>query len=94
MAQHKNWVQRLSDESDLYGEAIPGLPIIEIAGDKRVLIERHNGVIEYGTEQISIRVNYGTIRIKGCGLKLKQMTKQLLIVSGRIDCVQLQRRCR
>lgn len=94
MAQHWQWVQRIADASDLQGESLPGVPIVEIAGDRRVLIERHHGVIEYGRELIRIRVKYGIIQISGCGLELKQMTKQLLIVSGRIDCVQIQRGCR
>lgn len=94
MAQHRHWVQRITDESDLYGESLPGVPIVEIAGDSRLLVERHNGVVEYGTEQIRIRVKYGILQINGCGLELRQMTKQLLIISGRIDCIRIHRRCR
>lgn len=94
MAQKGHWVQRLADGADLYGEPLPGVPIVEIAGDRRVLIERHGGVIEYGSQKISVRVPYGVICVIGCGLELTRMTKQQLIISGQIDCVQLQRRCR
>lgn len=94
MAEKGNWVQRIADGSEIYGQTLPGVPIVEIAGDRRVLIERHEGVIEYGTERIRIRVKYGTICICGTCLELKQMTKEQLIVSGRVDCVQIQRRCK
>lgn len=94
MADKDRWVQRIAAGSHMYGESLPGVPVVEIAGDRRVLVERHEGVIEYGTEQIRIRVKYGVICIGGCGLELKQMTKQQLVVSGRIDCIQIQRRCR
>lgn len=94
MAEKGNWIQRLADGSEIYGQPLPGVPIVEIAGDRRVLIERHEGVIEYGTEKIRICVKFGTVCICGSNLKLKQMTRQQLIVSGQIDCVQLRRRCR
>lgn len=94
MTQKGNWVQRVADGADLHGESLPGVPIIEIAGDRRVLIERHSGVVEYGSERIRIRVRYGVICIMGRGLELTRMTKQQLIISGQIDCIQLQRRCR
>ncbi len=93
MEQKGHWVQRIADGSQLYGESLPGQTIIEIAGDSRVLVERHEGVVEYGTQRIRIRAKYGVICILGCRLQLKQMTKQQLIVSGQIDSVQIQRRC-
>ena len=92
--QNGSWMQKLADRADLSAEPLPGLPIIEIAGDTRVLIERHDGVVEYGTQRIRIRVRYGVICILGCDLQLKQMTKQQLIVSGQIDSIQIHRRCR
>lgn len=94
MAQKGHWMQRLADGADLYGETLPGVPVVEIAGDRRVLIERHRGVVEYGAQRICVRVSYGIICVTGCGLELTRMTGQQLIISGQIDCVQLQRRCR
>ena len=93
MAQKGHWVQKIADGADLYGEPLPGVPIVEIAGEGRVLIERHGGVIEYGDQRIRVRVRFGTICVLGNGLELTRMTKQQLIISGQIDCVQLQRRC-
>ena len=94
MSQNGHWVQKLADGADLHGEPLPGVPVIEIAGDHRVLIERHKGVIEYGTERIRVRVRYGVVCISGCGLELTLMTNQQLIISGQINAVTLQRRCR
>lgn len=85
---------KLADGADLSGEPLPGMPIVEIAGECRVLIERHGGVTEYSRERISVKVRYGTVTVCGCGLELTRMTKEQLVISGRIDSVQLQRRCR
>ena len=92
--QSVNLMQKLADGVDLAGGRLPGMPIVEIAGECRVLIERHGGVTEYSRERISVKVRYGMITVCGCGLELTRMTREQLVISGRIDGVQLQRRCR
>ena len=87
-----DWMQRLTQRLDLPSESVPGLPLVEIAGDRRVLVENHGGVCHYGPEQICIRVRYGMISIRGRGLELSRMSKELLIISGKIDGVMLNRR--
>lgn len=87
-----NWMQRLAETTFFQEESLPGVPVLEIAGDNRVLIERHKGVVEYGRERISIKVCYGIVCICGCELELVQMARDQLIISGRIDSIQIQRR--
>lgn len=86
------WVQRIADGADLSAEPLPGVPVVELAGEHRVLIERHGGVTEYSPERICVKVRYGKVCISGCGLELTCMTREQLVISGRIDCVQLLRR--
>lgn len=92
--QNRNWMQRLADDADLSTESLPGVPIIEIAGESRVLVERHCGMTEYSRERICVKVRYGFVCICGCNLELTRMSQDQLIISGRIDCVQIQRRAR
>ena len=89
-----DWMQRLVQSLDLPSEPIPGMPLVEIAGDRRVLVENHEGVCQYGSDQICIRVKYGIVSIRGRGLELSRMSKELLIISGRIDGIMLNRRCK
>lgn len=84
-------LERLTDHADLPGEPLPGQCVVELAGDKRVLVENHRGVTQYSPEKIGIRVPYGTVCISGCALSLQQMTKERLVIAGRVDCVQLFR---
>lgn len=93
MVRGGGWLQHLADTAELESETLPGLPILELAGDRRVLIERHGGVLEYGPERIRVRVKYGTVSINGCSLELIRMTHQQLVIAGRIDSVCIQRRC-
>jgi len=88
----QNFWQQLADAADLPGEDLPGQSIVEIAGDSRVLIEHHRGVSCYSTEQIGVKVTFGCVLISGCGLELAWMTKEQLVIRGRIDSVALQRR--
>lgn len=92
MKQNQSWITHLTGVADLPDEPVPGLPLIEIAGDQRVLIEHHNGVTEYGRQQITVKVKYGCVCVSGQRLELTRMSKDQLIISGCIDCVKLMRR--
>ena len=67
-------------------------PIVEIAGQNRVLIENHQGVLAYSPEEIGIKVSYGKILIAGDDLRLMEISCDQLVIKGRIDSLQLFRR--
>ena len=67
-------------------------PIIEVAGDRRVLIENHLGVITYGKEKIVVKMRYGSVSTCGCSLEIAHMTKEQLTIFGHIHSVALHRR--
>lgn len=92
MKQRRNFLQTIAEAAELHGEPLPRLPIIELAGDRRVLIENHRGVTEYSREIIRVQVGYGQVCICGGGLELARMTKEQLVISGRVDSVSLCRR--
>ncbi|MEE0111513.1 MAG: YabP/YqfC family sporulation protein [Oscillospiraceae bacterium] len=92
MGRGRYFLEQLADEADLGAEPMPGQPIVEIAGERRVLIENHHGVKAYSREKILVKVKYGFVSVCGCGLELVHMTKERLVIRGRIDAVTLQRR--
>lgn len=92
MGKNLHWVQQLADRADLQGEALPGIPIVELAGDRRVLIERHNGVTEYSPQRICVGVSYGVVSIIGRELKLMRMSKEQVVICGRVDEISILRR--
>ena len=87
----KHIMERIAMAADMSDEPIPGVPLVEIAGDRRVLIEHHCGVTQYGRCRISVRVKYGSVVVIGTQLELTRMTLQQLIITGKIECVQLER---
>ena len=91
MKQRGSILQRIADGSDLPNEPIPAMPLVELAGDRRVLIENHKGVTEYSREKIRVQVRYGQLCVCGGGWELAMMSKEQLVICGRIDSVSLIR---
>ena len=67
------------------------LPLVEVAGHNRILIENHKGVIGYSTEEIQIKVCYGRIVLTGCKLSFSQINREQLVVTGEIRGITLYR---
>ena len=88
----KNMFDRIIMGVDLPGEILPRIPLVEILGEHRVLIENHNGVAGYSNNEICVKVRFGVIKISGQDLALARMTGEQLVVSGCIDGVNLCRR--
>jgi len=82
-------MQRFCTLTDLPDEPLPGLPLVEIAGNKRVLIERHLGVTEYTKERVLVKVKIGHVGVYGSEMKLSRMTKGQLIIRGEITGVEI-----
>jgi len=92
MGKGRNFFEHMMEQTALGTESVPGQPIVEIAGERRVLIENHQGVAAYGRERILVNVKFGSVCICGCNLEMMHMTKEQLVIYGRIDSVGLQRR--
>lgn len=88
----RGWMDRIAVAADIQDEPLPGLPLVEIAGDRRVLIENHNGVLQYEPCCIRIKVKFGEICVSGECLTLARMMKGQLIIHGKIDGLKLERR--
>ena len=91
MGKGRHFFEHMLDQTAISPESLPGQPIIEIAGDRRILIENHLGVAAYGSERILINVKFGIVCVCGCRLEMIHMTKEQLVICGRIDSIVLQR---
>ena len=78
----------------LPGESLPGQVLVEITGDRRVLIENHRGIREFSRERIGINVKYGVLLVCGSCLEVRCMTREFLVICGTIDGITLVRRDR
>lgn len=65
------------------------LPIVELVGQSRLLIENHQGVQSYSINEIQIKVCYGCVIVTGDKLQLMEMSRVKLVICGRIDGLQI-----
>lgn len=91
MKQYSDFWNRIALGADLPSETLPGIPLVEIIGDRRVLVENHCGVVAYGCHEVRIKVSLGVLSIIGSGLQLARMSKQQLVITGRMDGISILR---
>ena len=91
MKAKRDKAELLADRLDIPADAL-GLTKLSLCGRSRLLIENHGGVTGYGRCRIQVRVRYGLISVCGEGLQLARMTREQLVISGRVDSVTLCRR--
>lgn len=73
-------------------DVFPILPIVELAGSNRVLIENHFGVTAYCLSQVNVKMKYGQVEVCGDRLMLEHMSRVKLVITGNIDSITLIRR--
>lgn len=84
-------LRTITEKAGLHSEALPGVPLVELNGDDRVLVENHKCVVGYKDREILVRVCYGLLRFSGNGLVLACAKKGQLIIHGKIDSITLHR---
>ena len=89
--KQRDWKNRLTDAMDLTGD-VSLEPLVELSGDRRVLIERHRGILQYQRDRICVKVKFGTVAVTGEDLEIYQMSQEKLVISGCVDAVILLRR--
>lgn len=86
------FLEIIQAEKELTRKSIAGESIIEVAENRRMLIEKHCGIIQYSQELIGIKMPFGCVVVSGTSLEMSEMTKDRLLITGTIDSISLQRR--
>ncbi len=73
---------------DLPPDLVAGLPRLEIMGCRRLLLENHRGILEYGDREIDINGGQVVVKVKGEGLELRAMNATELSLEGTIFAVE------
>lgn len=90
MRKDKDLLQRIYRSAELDPAQIPGIPLVEVCGRKQVLVENHRGVRAYGSGKVLVNTKCGVLCICGSDLSLCVMSKERLVVRGKISAVQYQ----
>lgn len=92
MKGNRKLLGRLPVLADLPAEPMPGQSVVELLGDNRVLIERHKGVWQYSCQCISVNMTFGSVSVCGSSLELMHMSRDQMVISGRIDGISICRK--
>lgn len=86
----KRLLLEVSEKLALPADVLAGVPRIEILGSSEFCMEPHKGLLEYGTNQVTIRTNQGAVTIYGADLKIRLMNGERIVVGGSIETVDLR----
>ena len=89
MERKESLLERASQALELPGDALGGMPRIELLGDRELRMEAHKGILAYGTEEIHISGGSYIVKVTGEALELRAMTGLELLITGHITGVQL-----
>lgn len=73
---------------DLPADVVAGLPHLEMAGDRQLFIEHHEGILSYSDTCVDVNTSRGVLRIRGTGLNLLAMTAEELRIGGLIAAAE------
>lgn len=80
---------RIPEFLNIPDQTLPGVPIIEIYGDRRVLIEGRCAVLQYTGNCIRLRNSCGAVCVSGCGLTMAELTKNQTIITGKVENISI-----
>jgi len=73
---------------ELPKELVLNTPRLTVVGKGDLMVENHKGIIEFGDTRVRIITGTGLIKITGCGLLIREITSEDIIISGRIDSIE------
>ena len=85
-------IDQVAKSVEVWEEPVGFAPLVELSGDRRVLIEKHKGIQQYSPFKICVCVSFGNVAVCGSELKLHHMSKDQLIIHGNIENIVLTRR--
>ena len=75
---------------DLWGYGSFGLPRLELDGDRYLLVEMLDGILEYGPDRIRVAAGPLVVQIDGRDLEIASMDRGSLAIRGRIGAVVME----
>ena len=82
-------LERTARLLDLPADVVAGAPRVELTGDGELRMENHRGILAYGAEEIHVSGGSFVVRVTGRELELRAMTGLELLITGRIEQIQL-----
>ena len=90
MAQKPSLWDRAAEVTDLPPEALTNVPKLTVTGCRYAVVEYHRGLASYSEDCIEIEGGTMCLRLRGEGLELVAMNRELLILRGQIFSAEFE----
>ena len=87
---HFHFWESLAGRFDLPAEVVTGVPKVTVTGTSQVLVENHRGLLAYSDTEVAVDGKSVRVRVRGDGLLLRAMDREMLLVTGTILGVDLE----
>ena len=84
------FLETLAGRLDLPAEVVAGAPKVTVTGASRVLVENHRGLLAYSDTEVAVDGGSTRVLVRGDGLLLRAMDREMLLVTGTITGVDLE----
>lgn len=83
--------EKLARQLGVPRSTLTGETRLHMEGDSRLIIEAHQGLLEYSPACIRVRATGMVLHIQGQGLFMEALTAEDLVVLGQIDSLLLNK---
>lgn len=90
--KYKDSIRKLVEGENVPGDPLLGAPVIELQGNRILLIERHGGITEYSDNMIRTEAKDMTIEVIGTDLVITAMSKTHIRVNGEVEKISFSKR--
>lgn len=84
-------LRTITERIGLQMESLPGISLLELSSDDRILIEYPRRVVSCSDGEIVIQTNFGIVEIFGDCLSLQGACKDRIVICGDIKSINLKR---
>jgi len=79
--------RRITTTFELPRDIMLDWPSIRMMGDEELVLSNHKGIAEYSKEQVRVKTGIGVVKISGRGLEIREISREDIVVVGKIDAV-------
>jgi sporulation protein YqfC len=83
--------ERLANTLDASKEVVLDVPRLTFIGNRELMVENYKSIGEYTEKKIILETNPHRLVVDGAGLEIRSMAKELIYITGQIQCVSFRR---
>jgi sporulation protein YqfC len=87
----KSIKEKINTMLDLPKDIIINVPRVTIVGFEDFLIENYRSILEYELDKIRVDTNEGTVILTGEKLYIIELSKESILIKGKINSVEFSR---